>query len=210
MMIAGIVVTRRCLGRAPATLFRAASGDWSRRGSSGVGFVHHADWRCGGAEGADGCRAHRPRIQSHVKLPGRRSVTVIAEIRADPLARRFTIFVFVSMLAYSAQELILEPFAGLVFHMTPWSIRAACRVCSTPAFFSEHGARRGARRAVRRSQIACGCAAGPSAGCRRIGRWPLAGLAAVQPDRARRGPWRRPCSGSASPTACSRFRRSAR
>jgi MFS transporter, BCD family, chlorophyll transporter len=29
-------------------------------------------------------------------------------------ARRFTVFVFVSMLAYSAQDLILEPFAGLV------------------------------------------------------------------------------------------------
>jgi len=44
---------------------------------------------------------------------------VIADIWADPLARGFTIFVFVSMLAYSAQELILEPFAGLVFHMSP-------------------------------------------------------------------------------------------
>jgi BCD family chlorophyll transporter-like MFS transporter len=41
------------------------------------------------------------------------------EIWAEPLARNFTIFVFVSMLAYSAQDLILEPFAGLVFHMTP-------------------------------------------------------------------------------------------
>ena len=37
----------------------------------------------------------------------------------DPTARRFTIFVFVSMLAYSAQDLILEPFAGLVFGLTP-------------------------------------------------------------------------------------------
>jgi BCD family chlorophyll transporter-like MFS transporter len=44
---------------------------------------------------------------------------VIAEVWADDLARRFTIFVFVSMLAYSTQELILEPYAGLVFHMTP-------------------------------------------------------------------------------------------
>jgi BCD family chlorophyll transporter-like MFS transporter len=34
-------------------------------------------------------------------------------------ARRFTVFVFVSMLAYSAQDLILEPFAGSVFGMTP-------------------------------------------------------------------------------------------
>jgi BCD family chlorophyll transporter-like MFS transporter len=34
-------------------------------------------------------------------------------------ARRFTVFVFVSMLAYSAQDLILEPFAGSVFGYTP-------------------------------------------------------------------------------------------
>ncbi len=38
---------------------------------------------------------------------------------AEPRARRFTIFVFVSMLAYSMQDLILEPFAGLVFGLTP-------------------------------------------------------------------------------------------
>lgn len=44
---------------------------------------------------------------------------VLRETWADPLARRFTIFVFVSMLAYSAQDLILEPFAGLIFDMTP-------------------------------------------------------------------------------------------
>jgi BCD family chlorophyll transporter-like MFS transporter len=43
----------------------------------------------------------------------------VAEIWDEPLARRFTIFVFVSMLAYSAQDLILEPFAGLVFGLTP-------------------------------------------------------------------------------------------
>ncbi len=43
----------------------------------------------------------------------------LAEVWAEPEARRFTIFVFVSMLAYSAQDLILEPFAGTVFGMTP-------------------------------------------------------------------------------------------
>lgn len=43
----------------------------------------------------------------------------LADIWAEPLARRFTIFVFVSMLAYSLQELILEPFAGLVFGLSP-------------------------------------------------------------------------------------------
>ncbi|MCA3559678.1 MAG: BCD family MFS transporter [Aestuariivirga sp.] len=43
----------------------------------------------------------------------------IAEVWADRAARRFAIFIFVSMLAYSAQDLILEPFAGLVFGLTP-------------------------------------------------------------------------------------------
>ncbi|MEM9731894.1 MAG: BCD family MFS transporter [Pseudomonadota bacterium] len=42
-----------------------------------------------------------------------------AEVWSEPRARQFTIFVFVSMLAYSAQDLILEPFAGLVFAYTP-------------------------------------------------------------------------------------------
>ena len=41
------------------------------------------------------------------------------EIWAERQARRFTIFVFVSMLAYSAQDLILEPFAGLIYGFTP-------------------------------------------------------------------------------------------
>ena len=44
---------------------------------------------------------------------------VFRDVWSEPAARRFTIFVFVSMLAYSAQELIVEPFAGIVFGMTP-------------------------------------------------------------------------------------------
>jgi MFS transporter, BCD family, chlorophyll transporter len=43
----------------------------------------------------------------------------LREVWHDDDARSFAIFVFVSMLAYSAQDLILEPFAGLVFGMTP-------------------------------------------------------------------------------------------
>jgi BCD family chlorophyll transporter-like MFS transporter len=43
----------------------------------------------------------------------------LAEVWAEARARRFTVFVFGSMLAYSAQDLILEPFAGIVFGMTP-------------------------------------------------------------------------------------------
>jgi BCD family chlorophyll transporter-like MFS transporter len=39
----------------------------------------------------------------------------LKRVWAEPQARRFTLFVFVSMLAYSAEELLLEPFCGLVF-----------------------------------------------------------------------------------------------
>ena len=44
---------------------------------------------------------------------------VIQNIWDDGPARRFTYFVFISMLAYSMQDLILEPFAGFVFNMSP-------------------------------------------------------------------------------------------
>lgn len=43
----------------------------------------------------------------------------LSDAWADPQARLFTIFVFVSMLAFSAQDLILEPFGGLIFGLTP-------------------------------------------------------------------------------------------
>jgi BCD family chlorophyll transporter-like MFS transporter len=43
----------------------------------------------------------------------------LAEIWSEPKARNFTLFVFLSMNAYFMQELILEPFAGLVFNFTP-------------------------------------------------------------------------------------------
>jgi BCD family chlorophyll transporter-like MFS transporter len=43
----------------------------------------------------------------------------LREIWGEPRARAFTIFVFLSMTAYFMQELILEPYAGLVFGFTP-------------------------------------------------------------------------------------------
>ncbi len=45
--------------------------------------------------------------------------TALREAWREPQARLFTIFVFTAMLAYSAQDLILEPFAGLVHGYTP-------------------------------------------------------------------------------------------
>ncbi|MFZ9671005.1 MAG: BCD family MFS transporter [Burkholderiaceae bacterium] len=43
----------------------------------------------------------------------------LKSVLEQPAVRRFTVFVFVSMLAFSAQDLILEPYAGLVFGYSP-------------------------------------------------------------------------------------------
>ena len=43
----------------------------------------------------------------------------LTKVWREPAARHFTVFVFISMLAFSAQDLILEPFAGTVFGFSP-------------------------------------------------------------------------------------------
>ena len=43
----------------------------------------------------------------------------LKEVWQERKARNFTLFVFLSMTAYFMQELILEPYAGLVFNFTP-------------------------------------------------------------------------------------------
>ena len=62
-------------------------------------------------------RLETPELQnSHAraerKTPFRQA---LAEVWADPDARRFSVFIFISMFAFSSQDLILEPFAGIVF-----------------------------------------------------------------------------------------------
>jgi len=51
--------------------------------------------------------------------PQLRFLQALRQVWQESAARRFTLFVFVSMLAFSAQDLILEPFAGAVFGLTP-------------------------------------------------------------------------------------------
>ena len=55
-------------------------------------------------------------VAQHRRPPFRDAFT---QVWREPRARQFTIFIFVSMLAYSMQELLVEPFAGVVFGMTP-------------------------------------------------------------------------------------------
>ncbi len=68
-----------------------------------------------GVEGSTAARKVR-RPAPLARTPFRKA---LREVWSESEARRFTIFVFVSMLAYSAQDLILEPFAGIVFAYTP-------------------------------------------------------------------------------------------
>jgi MFS transporter, BCD family, chlorophyll transporter len=64
--------------------------------------------------------ASRPVLAPPPSRDGQPTFAVaLRQVWAEPKARQFTIFIFVSMLAYSTQELILEPFAGFVYAMTP-------------------------------------------------------------------------------------------
>ena len=65
--------------------------------------------------GLDAPRAADARARS-AKIPFADALRVVW---ADPIARRFSCFVALSMLAYSTQDLILEPFAGSVFNLSP-------------------------------------------------------------------------------------------
>ena len=70
-----------------------------------------------GLEGAPQATTAVQTAASAEPQPGFREA--LAQVWDEPAARRFSIFIFLSMLAYSAQDLILEPFAGTVFGFTP-------------------------------------------------------------------------------------------
>lgn len=58
-----------------------------------------------------------PAVPEHVQKQNFKAA--LQDVLSDSAARTFTVFVFTSMLAYSAQDLILEPFAGAVHGFTP-------------------------------------------------------------------------------------------
>ncbi|WP_226946772.1 BCD family MFS transporter [Rhizorhabdus phycosphaerae] len=113
MMIAGIVVTAGVAGGLidPFSLPRLAMV------AGGVVTVAvliavAAVW---GVEGKPASVRPEPAMPASSSAFG----PALREMWGDPAARRFTVFVFLSMLAYSMQDLILEPFAGLLFDFTP-------------------------------------------------------------------------------------------
>jgi BCD family chlorophyll transporter-like MFS transporter len=122
-----------------------------------------------------------------LERPGQRSAPAdgkpafrlaLAQVWEEPDARRFTIFVFVSMLAYSAQDLILEPFrrhaaSGLFtrpLESTQLVGRAACGVHAGGHVDGGDG----------RPPLCCGISfrqpaqPGSPRGCLRCRRWPSA------------------------------------
>ncbi len=108
MMIFGIAATAGIVGAlldpySPARLLRIVAG------TCGAAFALTvlATWRIE--------RGLTPRPAPE-PMPFREGM---AEVWAEPRARAFTGFVFLSMTAYFMQELILEPYAGLVFAFTP-------------------------------------------------------------------------------------------
>lgn len=111
MMILGIVVTAGIAGSwldpfSPQRLLAVAAG------VAGAAFVV----ACLAVAGIEGPAA--PAIDRPTTPP----VAFGAALRGiwdDPVTRLFSVFVFVSMLAYSTQDLILEPFSGLIFGLTP-------------------------------------------------------------------------------------------
>jgi BCD family chlorophyll transporter-like MFS transporter len=113
MMILGFAVTAGIAGRlldpySPARLIAVTAGV----SALALLLTLLATWRLEGAASAAPATPDDP-----APKPAFREA--LAQVWAEPVARRFTIFVFISMLAYSAQDLILEPFAGSVFGFTP-------------------------------------------------------------------------------------------
>ena len=108
MMIVGIVVTAGVTGQlldpfSPQRLVLVASG------VAGIAFLLTL-MAVAGVERTSTSHEDNP--------PATPFGEALAAVWREPLARQFTIFVFVSMLAYSTQDLILEPYAGLVFGYT--------------------------------------------------------------------------------------------
>jgi MFS transporter, BCD family, chlorophyll transporter len=112
-MIMGFAVTAGVAGRlldpySPARLLAVTAG------VSGVAFLVTvlALWRLEG-------RGQPHAVADEPAATPQEFRAALRDVWGDPTARRFAVFVFLSMLAYSAQDLILEPFAGAVMGFTP-------------------------------------------------------------------------------------------
>lgn len=113
MMIAGFIVTTVLVGKAiePFTMERLA---FAAAGVCGAALVVTALALLGLETGSE------PRAATTAAAPAAPSYRdALHTAWTDRAVRRFALFILVSMLGYSAQDLILEPFTGSVFGLTP-------------------------------------------------------------------------------------------
>jgi BCD family chlorophyll transporter-like MFS transporter len=122
MMILGFAVTAGVVGKliepySPGVLLRVSCG----LSLLTLCITSLALWRLEGPAttslpvATDGA----PAPQAGNSLQGRNFRQAFAAVWDERAARTFTVFVFLSMLAYSAQDLVLEPFAGAVHGFSP-------------------------------------------------------------------------------------------
>ena len=117
MMIVGFAVTAGVVGKlidpySPQVLLQVSAG------LSLVTACITALCLWGLEKDGDPSQAATPSVSTE-RLQKQNFKEAFQEVWAEPAARTFTVFVFMSMLAYSAQDLILEPFAGAVHGFTP-------------------------------------------------------------------------------------------
>ncbi len=111
MMILGIVVTAGIAGRlldpwSPERLALVVGGVVTAAFLLALASIH-------------GVERSAPPIARGPAAPRLAFRAALAQTWADPAARRLSLFVFVAMLAYALQDMVMEPFAGLVFGYTP-------------------------------------------------------------------------------------------
>ncbi len=112
MMILGFIVTAGVAGRLldPFSSVRLVA---LAAAISGIGVIVTccAVWGIEGHAPAAADEGAAPRPQAFGRA--------LREVWAEPRARRFALFIVVSMLAYGGEDLLIEPFAGALFAMTP-------------------------------------------------------------------------------------------
>jgi MFS transporter, BCD family, chlorophyll transporter len=117
MMIAGFAITAGLAGHwlepySPARLLMVSGTVSLLALLATLAAIH-------GLEGVTSAKALPGPAPAQASQAPLRFRQALSQVWDEPVARRFTIFVFISMLAYSAQDLILEPFAGTVFGFSP-------------------------------------------------------------------------------------------
>jgi MFS transporter, BCD family, chlorophyll transporter len=118
MMIAGFVITAGLAGRvidpySPERLIAVVTT------VAAIALIIStlAVWGMEGKDSVDSIPSEPNNANSNVNPTD--FMTAVRDVWSEPQARLFAGFVFIAMLAYSAQELLLDPFAGKVYGYSP-------------------------------------------------------------------------------------------